>query len=180
MLQIGNERHREVGSVNYMVDVVVLVRRFFYDLLNRMHRRVDDRGSNAIVMQEMAAVADWDFVSIGGFRILNDRAGLAVQRTALQRCAKYLIVLFLSQLRRITLPSLVAIVSCRICFYCLARSAASRADDGQFPPLDSLRYGSRWKRLWKIVCNFSRRGDLIATLALAKSTAAAVDPSWRV
>jgi hypothetical protein len=50
MLQIWNKRHGEIGGVDNMVDVIVLVRRLFYDLLDGMHRRVNYRGSDAVVM----------------------------------------------------------------------------------------------------------------------------------
>ena len=82
MLQVRNKRHWEIGSVNHMVDVVVLVRRLFDDLLNRMHGRVDDGSSDAVVMKHVAAVAYGDFVS-GWFGILDSRARSALECTAL-------------------------------------------------------------------------------------------------
>lgn len=163
-----------------MVDVVVLVRRFFDNLLYRLHRRVDDRSSDTIVMKHVAAIAYRDVVFVGGFRILDDHADVAFQCTASQRLTEHFIVLFLLQLRRITLPSLVAVVSCRIRLDCLAWCATSRADDRQLPPLDFLRCRSRWYRLRKIVRYFSRRDALMTALTLAESTAAAANPSWRV
>jgi hypothetical protein len=112
MLQIWNERHREVGRIDDMVNVVVLVRRLFDNLLDRMHGWVNDRSPDTVVMKHVAADAYGYFVRV--LRILDDRTSGALQRTALQRLAKHFIVLFLFQLRRIALPSLVAVVSCRI------------------------------------------------------------------
>ena len=83
MLQIWNERHGEIGSVYHMVDVIVLVRRLFDDLLDRMHGRVDDGSSDPVVTKHVAAVAYGDFVSVGRFGILDSRAGSALECTAL-------------------------------------------------------------------------------------------------
>lgn len=97
-----------------MVDVVVLVRRLFNNLLDRLHGRVNDRSPDAVVVKHVAAIAYWYVVFVCGFRVLDDHTGMVFECTALQRLSEHFVILFLLQLRRITLPPLVAIVSCRI------------------------------------------------------------------
>ena len=58
-LQRGYERQREVGGIQNMIYMIVLVRRLRNDVLNRLYCRVNDRSTTVVMFEIMTAVTYW-------------------------------------------------------------------------------------------------------------------------
>lgn len=58
-MNIRNERHWEIGSINDMVDMIVFVRSFEDGFLQGLDRWMMDRDSSLMMDQPVTSIAYW-------------------------------------------------------------------------------------------------------------------------